>query len=890
MAIFPTFESILLEVHQSLAPHGGVILQSVQKARFAQLDKELHGHLALGSALLNDIFQELGFDGAATRDALHNIIESSGFHTQLELETWTYDADTRQIAWYMLGYTVVPEMGRRLAFWSMSGGTQIGMPHGGFWFLPQEARDGEKNSLSMPVTHVMDWLNDLLGQTTYAIADESFRKNLYNWRKGDLPDNKSIGAYFADCVDLDFQGCFTDDVQMSEDDRFASALSFVARKNLDADKLRAELAMPQAGAIESILGNTATMPVKLHFVELLAARYARPTMQTIRQRLYTARMFQDGYERLVRFLCPGIDKRCSDPLQNKVLQLIWLFEYTYRLTIEAERHGKGHGSTDAWFEQQLPEWLAHELFLAILPSCRHKGASELGYKLSSRFSQMNGGEKLEDLFLPHAPLNLSIIERNTHRLRQEASEALACMQLNERIRAGSPFRALQASSSQQAVSSVAHNPEVPPRVRLMALERLRQLPQNPYWSIDAVLAELHLYLNNDRKRRPDDCEARVVQLISIAQATPAAEAFKAVILQYQAKHRLAMNDFDGAAALFKGAFDACLERSYGPMRGEIARDAFALAVAKRPLQRADERFYRSALFFGQIEGANPSFEDAAAAMAEYFWEDLYLPYPGYEIELAPLKSQCDSLVAEPLSLFGKNDGQDITAWMTRNSNLKNKRLRDVRGDTVVTLWMKMLHEFERSLPRLKQLFRDAEQAKRKRPEEVCACWRQAIGIVATKWRGLLDMSDFKGQTALMLAADYGDVELLQSLLEAGANPDRQDFLGRTAVHAAVAAHCWRAVQLLLGAEPDLTLAAGAEKNSVLHTAVRMGSPRIVSGILAHSQALKEIKNAMGETPAMLAERIVNDLPAHALRFKREGRTTGSAADYAEISKLLAAHG
>jgi tetratricopeptide (TPR) repeat protein len=886
MAAFPSYESILMEVHQSLAPHCGTKLQTVQKERFAGLDMGLKGHMDLTGKLLGEIFEELGFENGVARDAIRNLVEAFGFHKALELETWTYDADARQIAWHVLGYSIVPGLARRLAFWSLADRIDRGMPGGSFWFLPKLTEEDGQPALSMPVAHVMHWLIDLLGQTIYTIEDETFRKNMYNWRKGDLLDNKSIGAYFSNVTKLDFQGCFVDDGGKTLDERMSEALRFVARKELDANRLRSEIPMTEPGRIESVLEGEAPEADKLRFVELLAERYSPPSCRIIRQRLYHARMVQDGYERLVNLLCPDVDKRCPDPLQNKVLQLIWLFEFSYNLTIDAEKHGRNNAETDAWFENQLPAWLANELFLGILPSQRQNSAISLGFKLTSRFAKCNAGEALEDLFLPDAASIDRLMVRNMMRLVTEAEEARACADLRERIRTGSPYRALQATGSFQAISSIAHDLGIPYRVRTMAVERLQQLELSPRQSLDAVAAELHLYLNNDRKERPSTCQQRVAQLLEKAQASPVAAPFEAIILQYQAKHQLAMSEFEKAEALFKAAFDACQKNAYGSMRGEIARDAFALAVAARPLHPNDERYYRAALFYGQIEGITPTFEDAALAMADYFWEDLYQPYPGCKVETPPLRGQTESLIREPFAFIDKEDWESLNAWMKKNSKLKDKRLRSVRGDTVISLWLKMLHHFERTLPELKVQAPVDLQSDVVRMEQHAARWRQAIGIIATSWTTQLDIADFKGQTPLMLAADRQDHELVNIFLTAGASPDKQDFIGRTALHAAVTGRCERSVRLLLQAKANAGLFTRDEHHTPLHTAIKIGHPEIASELVTYAPGVKECKNIRGETPAMLAEIINSDLRRHASMMGRNGRTIGSASDFMALMKTL----
>src|SRR3546814_14095324 len=91
-------------------------------------------------------------------------------------------------------------------------------------------------------------------------------------------------------------------------------------------------------------------------------------MSFIRRRLQVARLMQDSYTRLLKFLCPGVAPDCADPARNKLLQLTTLFGTIYNLTIEAWQHGITYEEQDAWFEARLVPWAKADLLLSILTS------------------------------------------------------------------------------------------------------------------------------------------------------------------------------------------------------------------------------------------------------------------------------------------------------------------------------------------------------------------------------------------------------------------------------------------------------------------------------------------------------------------------------------------
>jgi hypothetical protein len=152
MATIPTFEELLLQVHQSL----GLKFDQKDKNKLPRLEKSLADHLARVEGLLGDIFTALDLDVRARAAALHNIQEWSNFDKSVELETWTFGADQRQIVWLLSGYSYAAALGRRLAFWTLHERFDAGMPGGRFWYLPAERmREGEC-LLVMPVAQVVD--------------------------------------------------------------------------------------------------------------------------------------------------------------------------------------------------------------------------------------------------------------------------------------------------------------------------------------------------------------------------------------------------------------------------------------------------------------------------------------------------------------------------------------------------------------------------------------------------------------------------------------------------------------------------------------------------------------------------------------------------------------
>jgi hypothetical protein len=196
---------------------------------------------------------------------------------------------------------------------------------------------------------------------------------------------------------------------------------------------------------------------------------------------------------------------------------------------------------------------------------------------------MTPGDVLED-HIGFSPESAALItQRNIERAKSFYSEMERAAQLLSRMQVASPWRALQNEQNYWVVSQVAAHPQLSTNARSLAVNRLRELAASPAETVQAILFELGGFLNGERKQRPKDTAAKVALLLAEAEESKGFELWKAPILQYKAKHLLACNQFEDAAKYFREALDAVNDRNYGPMRGEIARNVFALSVANQKL-------------------------------------------------------------------------------------------------------------------------------------------------------------------------------------------------------------------------------------------------------------------------------------------------------------------
>lgn len=894
MSTLPLPEAILLEIHQSL---GDQNYPTIKKKKFATGQASSATQMAMGQEILLDIFSALDMNQLARVDALDNFMEFGNAYKFIELNTWTFSADQRQVLWTLLCHFYVPGLARRVGFWSLEQVLDKGMPGGRFWYLPEPRVVDDQPSLYLPVAQVVDWLLDLLGMSVEEFADqrdeltdgkhEHLRRSLYNWRSTTPIRPDTIQQYFSDSTVLDFKGVFSLDSSCTPAQQFADALNFVKRKTLDADKLRLEIPMTQEGRLESVLDETADEGDRAEFVRCLAERYAVPSLKTIRQRLLLARTVQDGYIRLLKFICPSVDRQCANAQQNKLLQLFAIYKLVYNLTIGAYRNCRhlGEDAENAWFEEHLPEWDKHGLYLSILPSRRKTANQTLAHMLTRRFYEIQAGADLEDNVGLDAQSALPIIQRNTERAAAVADELNRELHLVARMKNSSSWRALQGEHCYWVISQVAQDATLSSRAKEAAIQRLRDLAATPAQTVQAILLELDSYLNGERKNRLKDTQSRVQSLLEEAETSEGYELWRAAVLQYKAKHLLACNDLDGADKLFKEALEAGLERNYGPLRGEVARDCLAMAVANQKLiNNNHEKYYRVMLTGGMMAECEeiPTFEDTARWASEYFWDTLYKPYPGFPAEKRRASKASQQMFKDLMPLLSNGDQDSLKAWIKANRQLLKSNLPDVDGNSVLMLLIKMHSSFMQRLPLMQQLAPSELRDETRHFETMLDHWQQFLRLLALNAPEQLNIQDIKGQTPLMLMTEAGDTELVRIMLQAGADPEIQDWHGMTALHSSIKSRVDSCVDALLD-HPCRLDHLTYDGQSPLHTASWTANLHAVRRLLELAPALAWQRNSHGMTPLEQVESLIGNPDALEELAKRLAQDCKRCASKQELT-------
>ena len=148
--------------------------------------------------------------------------------------------------------------------------------------------------------------------------------------------------------------------------------------------------------------------------------------------------------------------------------------------------------------------------------------------------------------------------------------------------------------------------------------------------------------------------------------------------------------------------------------------------------------------------------------------------------------------------------------------------------------------------------------------------------------------DCFGRTPLLYAANQGDVDSVQALLDAGASLHEKDANGLSAMHYAASSTLETHVRLI-----DLLLAAGADKNStdargftVVHAAARRNASITLRKLLDAGASTDYRSTHLGLTPALYAARFDS---ADAIRALEEyGADLDTPDNYFRRSPLILA--
>lgn len=862
MATFPTFESVLLQIAKALGVSGN--MNSKSKTKFKQVKMEIDNLVNTRKRILGDIADALELDEREKKDLFSNVNHLYLIHKKIELNVYSSKASQRKIVWHYLARIIIPALARHSVFWQIESKMDEGMPDGRFWYLPAVNSPIEPTQLLLPVPQVLNWLIDLIQGTHESIASNlekdlnihdghgTVLKNLYNWKKAkSTPEVSSINNLFPDEVNIQFCGCFDPDKKSSQ---FEQALEFISKKGLSYDDLKHEIAI-DCEELKRILMRECSVAEQENFVQKLKVRYQAPTARVIRMRLLIARAIQEGYEQLVKYLTPGVDKLSFNFNENKTLQLFELYGYVYNLTFEAhiKKGDLGLNEENKYFEERLPSFFMYDLLRIFTSANNHDIPWSTADRINSIFSRSGEEDVLDDIF----PLSECEVEKYIKTIKEEGDYSNDYLMRRDNLisklkQNKAPFKQLQDVDDFEVVygaGMVQLNQYPNPNTVDMIVDRLKILESTTTESMKRILFELeiHLIINKFDSKT----EEKVSNLLSEAKDSDDFEFSKAIVLRYEALHYIAQNKLKEAEKNLKLAIEECNKYSFGKFRGFLARDVFALAIANQKLIPNNHESYFRDMYYWGVMKKNTDIYDVSRKLHEYFWKELYQCYPNYQ----PLFSSCSSDIEKFSREFSEclENGSSLELLLKNNKALKNKQLKYPQADSIILLMMKGYYKLIHNLNNEKKMFATDIVNE---ISDACNKMIQGVHNIIELWPEIVNITDFKLQTPLMFAANNKDHQTVEVLLKVNANPDLQDLTGRTALHAAAASRCVKSAYLILEYGCDTTIVT-EEGATALHTATRMGDLPIVELLIEKRPELLKIEDSKGMTPEQLARQIAN---------------------------------
>jgi hypothetical protein len=543
----------------------------------------------------------------------------------------------------------------------------------------------------------------------------------------------------------------------------------------------------------------------------------------LRSLLLWARALEQGYKDLVGFLTPGVEPNDADPMRNKALQLVELFRWSHEATVATDP--RDPVKADQAFAEALPYWLKEGPFRAITPgrSGRPLAPEQAADFLSGILSSVPCDDTLPDV-LGDTKLRSSAIMTFNGSLveqRQRTQEAIDhCIEIQKGNEADRQYL-------------VAAN-----------LAKLRKLPGITEFEVDLA------YL----------C----------------------------ALNALSSGNFDEARQHAETALELSISRSVGPLKLEVAKLNFSLAVAQDAFNRGSaERSFR--ILCKAVEpqdaarwklGEGPidySMRLAAADHADWFWDEIVRPYRGMEIE-APLKQESEIISAYAGLLLSGASEVEMRGFIKQFRGKLKRKLRDVRGDTFFTVTSKMVPDLVRVMRQM-PTYHGIPKDPFELANSMAATHLKLVSLLPTD---ILNARDYLKQTALMLAADRNDVEMVKALIDRRVDIDAQDALGRTALHSAAKVGADRCFEVLLAAGANPTLQTFTGKTPAIFAA-EFGRATIFEMRLAF-KAYKMGRNELMEA-RKLAQESAENFKAKRKAYAIEGHEIAGRRGFQRIATL-----
>jgi len=318
----------------------------------------------------------------------------------------------------------------------------------------------------------------------------------------------------------------------------------------------------------------------------------------------------------------------------------------------------------------------------------------------------------------------------------------------------------------------------------------------------------HTHPQNAYKQADSDKQA-IALLDKLEKLKPYSEIYQTSLLLQKGRLLTQLHDFENAQNCYIDAL------KLGTKHSSIGDLLFWIIFEGGMLSALRNAKFSQFLKAGAYRGYFAKSElDVKVQLEEEFWH--YFAYSYQNAKPIGRQSQNDELITEAVKLAVTGQYAEFDALLRRKFNKKpNKKMTGTRADTLLTFLIKLLNnqalnslmlsiESLKTIETPKNLIipphtrssilrnRVAENIKR-----VERNIKRAIKILLKKVSVNVNYQDFKGQAALHFAAANGQIDIMNALLEKGADIDIGDYKKRTLLRGAVIYREKKVAELLL---------------------------------------------------------------------------------------------
>ena len=406
----------------------------------------------------------------------------------------------------------------------------------------------------------------------------------------------------------------------------------------------------------------------------------------------------------------------------------------------------------------------------------------------------------------------------------------------------------------------------------------------------------HAHPKNSCKHADSDKKA-IELLNALEKCKPYSEIHQARLWLHKGRLLVQLHDLKAAQKCYLDALDlGTKQSSIGDFLGWIVFEGGMLSAFR---DAHFSKFWKVGIRWGYFTASEP---DVKRQLAEEFRHYFAYPYKNAK-PIEKIGRNNDKLIIEAIRLASAGQLSEFGAFLARHFQKKpNKKMTDTRGDTLLTNLFKLLKNPQ--LNDVRQIIESPKMIKtpqnlivpasaiRPRTEDVFNNLekniKSAIKILLNQVSIDVNHQDFKGQAALHFATSFADFDIVNLLLEKGAQIDICDSRGRTPLMGAVMHRRKDMVKLLLDKGANINNKTDNDELTPLHFAVMMGDIEGVKLLLNHGANLdaKATLSLRPTTPLSFSERIVQNFEAHKEWLSSEGHSAASLEDYQRVKEWL----